>query len=67
MNTSNNGRNWKTREEIAAHYNVSPRTISNYMKRRILPYVKIDGVVRFDLEECDRAMEKFMIRSILLP
>jgi hypothetical protein len=34
------------------------------MRRRVLPYVKVGRIVRFDLEACDRAMRAFQIRSV---
>jgi hypothetical protein len=34
------------------------------MKRRILPFVKIGRIVRLDLDECDRAMEKYRSKSL---
>ena len=69
MNTSqpidNNGagKTWKTKREIASHFQCNIRTISKLMKRRILPYVKIGRVVRFDVVECDQALEKYKFKS----
>lgn len=50
-----------TREQIANHFQVSPRTIGSWMRRRILPYIKIRNLVRFDVAECDEAFEHFEI------
>lgn len=50
---------WKTKKEIAHHYKCHVRTVTNFMRRRILPYTKIGRFVRFDPVACDRAMEKF--------
>ena len=36
------------------------------MRRRILPFVKIGRIVRFNIEECDRAMNKYKRPSVLL-
>ena len=58
------GRQWRTKREIAEHFQCHVRTISKYMKRRILPFVKIGRWVRLDLAECDQAMEKYTHRSI---
>ena len=60
------GKNWKTKRAIALHFNCSVRTITKLMKRKILPYVKTGSLLRFDTEECDRAMEKFKSKSVLL-
>lgn len=51
------------RDEIAARYSVSLRTITNWEQRRILPYIKIGRLVRFDTERCDRALAAFEISS----
>ena len=51
------------RDEIAARYSVSLRTITNWEQRRILPYIKIGRLVRFDTERCDRALATFEIKS----
>lgn len=58
------GRQWRTKREIARHFQCHVRTITKYMKRRILPFVKIGRFVRLDLELCDLAMEKYTHRSI---
>jgi len=47
---------WRLKKEIADHYRCDLRTITNLMRRRILPFVKIGRIVRFNVEECDRAM-----------
>lgn len=57
-------KNWKTKREIATHFRCSVRTISNLMKRRVLPFVKHGRFVRFDTADCDRAMEKFRSGTI---
>jgi hypothetical protein len=56
-------REWKTKREIAVYYKCSVRSISNFMRRRILPFIKIGRFVRFEAGECDLAMEKFKNRS----
>ncbi|KAF0178509.1 MAG: hypothetical protein FD161_1814 [Limisphaerales bacterium] len=45
----------------------SVRTISKLMRRGVLPYCKLGHFVRFDLEECDRAMEQFRVGSMFDP
>jgi excisionase family DNA binding protein len=52
-----------SRERIAARYNVSVRTIDNWMADRTLPYYKRGGVVRFHKDECDEALKKFRNES----
>ena len=58
--------NWSTKAEIAEHLKCSVRTISKLMRQRILPYVKIGKLVRFDTQECDLAFGRFKSKSILL-
>ena len=60
---SSSARIWKSKREIAAHLGCTERHINTLMRRRILPYIKHRGFVRFDLEECDRALEVFKTRS----
>jgi hypothetical protein len=59
------GRQWKTREEIAGHFQISPRTVGGWMRCKILSYNKIGTLVRFELLPCDRAFEKFKSHSAL--
>ena len=63
--TENNGasKTWKTKREIAAHFQCNVRTITKLMKGRILPFVKIGRLVRFDVVECDQALEKYKFKS----
>jgi excisionase family DNA binding protein len=45
-----------TKLQVATHFNVSPRTVTNLMRQQSLPYVKIGRLVRFDLHACDERM-----------
>jgi hypothetical protein len=48
------------KRDICARYNVSSRTVENWMASGVLPYVKISyGIVRFDPEACDEAISRF--------
>jgi excisionase family DNA binding protein len=49
---------WATKMEVAAHLNVSPRTITNLMRAQFLPHVKIGRLIRFDLQICDEQMHR---------
>lgn len=51
---------------MAEYYACDIKTISNWMRRRILPFVKVRRLVRFDVTECDRALQKYKRRSKLL-
>jgi predicted site-specific integrase-resolvase len=47
---------------IAKHYAVCPRTITDWMSRGRIPYLKLSyKMLRFDPAECDAALEKFKI------
>jgi len=52
-----------TKKVIAARYAVTPRTINTLMRKRILPYVKVGALVRFDPADCDRALAAFRVKS----
>jgi hypothetical protein len=54
-----------TKKAIAARYGVSCRTIGNWMRRRILPYVKMSSrMVRFDPEVCDLVLKSHEFKSM---
>jgi len=53
-----------TKREIAAHYQCNIRTITKFMKRKILPFEKEGRRVRFDLAACDRAMAKYRSKTL---
>jgi excisionase family DNA binding protein len=57
---------WRIKAEMAQYYRCDIRTITNLMRRRILPFVKIGRLVRFNPAECDEAMQKFKRRSSFL-
>ena len=58
------GKNWKLRREIACHFKCNIRTVTKLMRRGILPYVKIGRFVRLDVDECDRAMERYRSKGL---
>ena len=39
------------KKQMAARLAVTPRTLENWMKRGLVPYIRIGRVVRYDLEE----------------
>jgi excisionase family DNA binding protein len=47
------------KRKIAHRYDVSERTIQEWMDKGKLPFRKIGYMVRFDPEECDRALDRF--------
>jgi len=44
---------------IARRYDVSERTIQEWMAEGTLPFLKIGYIVRFDIAACDRAISRF--------
>ncbi len=54
------------RKGIAERYQISLGSVKALMRRRILPYVKIGRIVRFDLEKCDAAMRAFESHSVVI-
>ena len=47
--------------DVSRALQVSERTIQNWMKRKMIPYLKIGRNVRFDLNEVLKALAKFEI------
>ena len=57
-----------TKKIIADRYGVSVRTITAWMRRRIIPYLKpSERTVRFDPTLCDIAIRAFEFKSIFDP
>ena len=48
-----------TTRGLAARYQVSARTIQNWVSRKVLLVWKIGRAVRFNITACDRALAKF--------
>jgi len=48
-----------TTRGLAARYEVSGRTIQNWMRRKVLPVLKIGRCVRFNIPACDKALARF--------
>jgi hypothetical protein len=55
---------WVTRAKLARHFAFSLRTVANLQKRRVLPYVKIGRLVRFNINKCEQALIQFERKSI---
>jgi predicted DNA-binding transcriptional regulator AlpA len=53
-----------TKPELAARYGVVVRTIDNWIALRQVPFLKIGKkMVRFDVAECDAALQRFKINA----
>ena len=55
---------WQTKAGLAQHFSISIRSVTNLMRRRAVPYVKVGRLVRFDLPACEKALKKFEIVSV---
>lgn len=47
-----------TKRDVADHYQVSLRTIDNWMKDQLIPFFRIGDNVRFDLFDVDAAVRR---------
>jgi excisionase family DNA binding protein len=58
-------RGYLRRHEAAEYLGVSPRTIGNWMNRRVIPYYKMSqGIVLFSKVELDAALKKYRVRAV---
>jgi hypothetical protein len=58
------GRKLLTKKELAIRYAVVPRTIDNWIAQRQIPFLKLGRkLIRFDPEECDRALQRFKVEA----
>ena len=59
-----NERKLLTKPSLGRRYEVSIRTVDNWMKNGVIPFIKIGRkFVRFDPDECDLAIARFKIKS----
>jgi hypothetical protein len=52
-----------TKKELAPLLRVSTRTLDNGQRNKILPYIKVGRLVRFDIVRCLRALKRFERRE----
>lgn len=53
------------RDAAAKYLGVSPRTISEWQKKRLIPFIKpARKCTLFKRDQLDRAMEKLLVQSI---
>ncbi len=57
---------WRTKKAIAEHFSISIRTVTNLMRKRVLPYSALGRSVRFDVIDCDKAVKALELKSVLL-
>jgi excisionase family DNA binding protein len=58
INTLTPAEGWVGKKEAAKHFNVSQRTLHNWMKKGVIPYVRIGRNVRFKLSDADEALKR---------
>ena len=51
------------KSQIARRYNVSERTIQVWMQKKIIPFLKIGYMVRFEIRSCDAAVQQSTVPS----
>lgn len=49
---------WVGKKEAAAHLKISLRTLNSWMKKGVIPHMRIGRGVRFKLSEVDEAMKR---------
>jgi excisionase family DNA binding protein len=49
---------------VAKRYDVSPRTIDNWIRQRRIPYLKCGRLVRFNINKCDAALSRFEVKEV---
>jgi len=49
---------WVGKKEAAAHLKISTRSLDNWMKKGLIPYIRIGGRVRLKLSEVDEAINR---------
>ena len=50
-----------TKRDLAEHLKVHERTINNWMKNGTIPFLKVSGVVRFDLDQVQEALARHVV------
>jgi len=53
-------KSWVGKRIVAKHLGVTPRTIDSWMKRGLLPYIRVGRNVRFKLRDVDDSVRQSM-------
>ena len=51
-------------KELAEHYGISVRTVTNWKSAGVIPFIRVGRVFRFDLSEVEEALLKFKVNAI---
>jgi excisionase family DNA binding protein len=52
------------KDELATVLGVSKRTITNWMKSRAIPFIKVGRTILFRPADVDRALQRFTFRAV---
>lgn len=63
MNEQTSNDKWCSKREVALHFGIGIRTVTDWMGRKLLPYVKVGHVVRFHLPDCELAVKKYQVNT----
>jgi hypothetical protein len=56
---------WLKKPELAQHFRISIRHVTNLTKKHVFPFHKFGKTIRYRLSECEKAANKFKVNSIL--
>jgi hypothetical protein len=66
MGHATESKRWTDKQGIADRYGVSIRTVTNWMRRGILPYSQAGRIILFDIVDCDAALKALQVNKVLL-
>ena len=49
---------WVDKKGVAQHFNISVRSVDNWMKRGLLPYIRTGRSVRFKLSDAEESLNR---------
>jgi len=56
---------YKNKREIAAHFRVSPSTIEEWARQRVIPVLKSSPRKNiYDVAKCEQAINRFEVREV---
>ena len=51
---------------LALRLSVSCRSVEKLMQRRVIPYIRVGGIVRFRLADVERALSRYQVKELSL-
>ena len=57
------GGTWKA-DNVCDEYNVCRRTVSYWQERKIIPFIRVGGVIRFDPVAVRNALKNYEVKAI---